>query len=159
MEIVFVILGIVLLIVGLAGCVIPVIPGPIISYLALLTLQFGVNPVFTGDFLVMWAFIVMAVTALDYVIPIWGTKKFGGSKAGVWGSIIGLMMGIFAGPFGIILGPFLGALVGELMVGKPLEKALKAAFGSFIGFLGGTGIKLVTASVIAYHFLSNISFS
>ncbi len=157
MEIIFLILGIVLIIVGIAGCVIPVIPGPIISYTALLALQFGVNPVFTSDFLVMWAFIVIAVTALDYVIPIWGTKKFGGSKAGVWGSIIGLILGIFAGPFGIIIGPFFGALVGELVVGKPFEKALKAAFGSFIGFLGGTGIKLVTAGVISYHFFTNIS--
>ena len=122
MEILFLILGLILLLVGLAGCVIPVIPGPIISYTALLTMQFGMSPVFTDDFLVMWALIVIGVTILDYIIPVWGTKKFGGSKAGVWGSIIGLIMGIPAGPFGIIVGPFLGALVGELIFGKPFEK-------------------------------------
>ena len=157
MEILFLIIGILLLIIGLAGCILPVLPGPIISFLALLVMQFGMNAPFTESFLIQWGLLTLAVMLLDYIIPAWGTKKFGGSKAGVWGSIIGLTIGLFAGPFGIITGPFLGALTGELITGKPLDRALKAAFGSFVGFLGGTLLKLTIAIVLAYYFIINIT--
>jgi hypothetical protein len=88
-----------------------------------------------------WAIIVIIVAILDYVVPVWGTRKYGGTKAGVRGSIIGLIIGIFflpLGPFGlfgIIGGPFIGAWIGEIFAGQEHNKALRAAFGSFVGFL------------------------
>ena len=102
---------------------------------------------------------MILITVLDYFIPIWGTKKFGGSKAGVIGSGIGLIVGLFFGPLGIILGPFLGALAGELITNQTeIKKALRSATGSFIGFLFGTGLKLVFCGFMAYYFVSEVFF-
>ena len=96
------------------------------------------------------------VWAIDYVIPAWGTKKFGGSKYGVWGTILGLITGlIFFGPLGIIIGPFVGAFIGEIIYdSKDSSRALKAAFGSFVGFMLSTGLKLITSLVFVYLYLS-----
>jgi hypothetical protein len=107
--------------------------------------------------------IMVVVSILDYLVPIYGTKKFGGSKRGVWGSTIGLIVGIFIlpilgiviGPFGllgIILGPFVGAYLGEMTAGKDSESALRAAFGSFIGFLAGTFMKFAYSVVAGVYF-------
>ena len=101
-------------------------------------------------------FLSLLVTVMDYIIPAAGTKKFGGSKAGMWGSIIGLLVAVFfpvLGPFGIIVWPFVGALVGELANKAEKERALKAAFGSFIGFLTGTFLKFLIAIVYTGLFI------
>lgn len=158
-----IVIGIILLLLGLTGAIIPGMPGPPFSFLALLVLQFTRKAPFQENFLVIMGLIMVAVTLLDYVIPIYGTKKFGGSKMGVWGSTIGLIVGIIVLPvlgimigpfglFGIILGPFLGAYIGETMAGKDKDTALKAAIGSFIGFLTGTLMKFAYAIVAGVYF-------
>ncbi len=157
MEIFLIIIGIILLIVGILGCIVPIIPGPPITYLALLIMQFKSSPPFTTKFLVIWALITIVVTVLDYVVPAWGTKKLGGTKWGIWGSIIGLFVGMFFfPPIGLIVGPFLGAFVGEIIAGKDSKTALKSGFGSFIGFVTGTLLKLVVSIVMAYYFIINV---
>ena len=94
------------------------------------------------------------VTVLDYVFPVWATKKFGGSKRGVWGATIGLVVGIFFfPPIGIIVGPFVGAFIGEYTSPENKSNALKSAIGSFIGFLLGTGLKFAVSGVITYYFV------
>ncbi len=138
---------------GLAGCIVPLLPGPPLSYGALLLLQLRTDPPFTLKFLVTWGIIAAVVTLLDYFIPIWGTKKFGGSSYGVWGCGIGLLLGFFFGPVGIVVMPFLGALVGEWMANRNSDQALRAAFGSFLGFLAGTLLKLVTCLVMLWYFV------
>ena len=149
--------GIVFILLGIAGGIIPVLPGPPLSYVGLLFLHFTERYHFTSNFLVIWAVITIAVYALDYVIPIWGTKKFGGSKRGVWGSIIGLVLGLFFfPPFGIIIGPFAGAVIAELSGGKNQKAAIRAGFGSFVGFLLGTLMKLIASGMMAWYFFAEI---
>ncbi|MDT8309321.1 MAG: DUF456 domain-containing protein [Bacteroidales bacterium] len=156
MEIVWIVLGSILVIVGVLGCILPIIPGPPITYSALLLLQLtgdSISRPFTTEQLLLWGFITVLVTVLDYVVPIWGTKRFGGSKWGTWGSAIGLVFGLFLGPIGIIIGPFIGAVVGELLHGIEVRPALRAGFGSFIGFLMGVMMKLIVSIWMAVLFV------
>lgn len=149
------ILGGLLMVVGLIGAVVPVLPGPPISYVGLLLLHFTKWADFSSNFLIVMAVVAVVVTAIDYFVPMWGTKKFGGSKAGVRGSTIGLMIGVFFfPPFGIIIGPFLGALIAELMLNSDdFNKALRSGLGSLVGFLMGTGLKLGASLLMTVYFV------
>jgi uncharacterized protein YqgC (DUF456 family) len=141
---------------GIAGCLLPFLPGPPLSFAALLIMQLkNVSP-FTTKFLLIWAGITIVVTLLDYYIPIYGTKKFGGSSYGAWGSAIGLIVGLFVPPVGIIVGPFVGAFIGEMIASNNSHVAFKAALGSFLGFLMGTLLKLVVCLVMAYYLVDAI---
>lgn len=153
MDVFWLVLGIILLLAGLTGCLLPLLPGPPLAYMALLVLQLRAEPPFSLNFLLLWAVLVALVTLLDYVIPVYGTKKFGGTQAGVWGCTLGLLAGFWLGPLGIIIGPFVGAFVGEWLADRNSEKALRAAIGSFIGFLAGTALKLVVCGVMTYYFI------
>jgi uncharacterized protein YqgC (DUF456 family) len=160
-DILFLVLGIVLLVVGLAGCVLPVIPGPPVSFVGMLVLKFTdfLEPARTENYnelLWIFAFLAVLVTVLDYIVPVWGTKKFGGSKYGTWGAAIGLVIGLFFAPFGLIFGPFIGAVVGELLGGKDDKASLKAGFGSFLGILTGVVLKLIVSSLIAFYFFREV---
>lgn len=155
MEIALAILSGLFVLVGLLGAILPILPGPIISWVGILILHFTEYAEYSTTFLVVTALIVIVITVLDYFIPIWGTKKFGGTKAGVTGSTLGLVVGLFFPPWGLIIGPFLGALIGEIVANrKEFKKALKSAAGSFLGFLLGTGIKLIYCGVMVYYFFS-----
>lgn len=153
MDIFLIISGSLLMILGIAGCLLPMLPGPPLSYLGLIAIQLSSKINFSPKFLISWGVIVILVSILDYVIPIWGTKYFGGSKYGVWGSMAGLLAGLFIPPIGIIIGPFLGAVVGEMLAGNK-QNALKAGFGSFIGFLAGTVVKLLVSLIMLYYFIA-----
>jgi len=152
MDIFLIIVGIFFIFLGIVGCVLPVIPGPPLAYVGLIFVQITSASPFSSNFLILWALIAIGVTALDYIVPIWGTKKYGGSKYGTWGSMIGLILGLFIPPIGIILGPFVGALVGELIYGRKSKEALRSGFGALIGFLLGTGLKLITSGIITFYF-------
>lgn len=153
MDVLWIVLGIILMLVGLAGCILPFLPGPPLCYAALLLQQLQSTPPYTKDFLLTWAAITIIVTGLDYVIPVYGTKKFGGTKYGMWGCVIGLIGGLWLGPFGLIVGPFAGAFLGELIGNAQSDHALRAAVGSFIGFLLGTLLKLVACFVMGWYFI------
>ncbi|MBK0370553.1 DUF456 domain-containing protein [Flavobacterium agrisoli] len=149
------ILGLICMIVGVLGSVLPILPGISISWLGLLFLYCsGITPMnywfLGGTFL-----IVVLVSILNYVIPAQGTKKFGGSSYGVWGTNIGLIVGILAPiPFGFIIGPFVGAFVGELLYNsKEHKRAFRAAVGSFTGFLASTFMSFMLAFVFLCWFL------
>lgn len=153
MDVLWIVLGVILMLVGLAGCILPFLPGPPLCYLALLIQQLQSFPPYTTDFLLIWAGITLLVTGLDYVIPIYGTRKFGGTRYGMWGCVVGLVAGLWLGPFGLILGPFAGAFVGELIGNARSDHALRAAVGSFIGFLTGTLLKLIACFVMGWYFV------
>ena len=154
MNEIWIILGIILMLLGIAGTIFPLLPGPPLCYLALLLQQFREHKPFSLQFMLIWGGIVLLVLLLDYLVPVYGTKKFGGSKYGIWGCSLGFIAAFWLGPWGIILGPFVGAFIGEWLANRDSTQALKAAMGSFTGFLFGTLLKLVTCLVMAYYFIA-----
>jgi uncharacterized protein YqgC (DUF456 family) len=160
-------LSIVILLTGFLGCLLPVLPGPPLSFVAIVLIHFTRFADFTSNELIFLGALALIVQILDFIVPAWGTRKFGGSKYGMWGSVIGLIAGIIIlpalglviGPFGllgIIGGPFAGALIGEKIAGKNSDDALRAALGSFIGFLAGTFMKLAAATIITVYFIKEV---
>jgi len=152
MDTFLIIAGLIFTLTGLIGCLLPVIPGPPLSFIALLLINFTKEVDLSTRFLLIMAILTIVVTILDYIIPVWGTKKFGGSKYGTWGATIGLIIGFFLGPVGIISGPFAGAVLGEMIGGASGNRAIRAGLGSFFGFLMGTGLKLMAAGVMTFYY-------
>lgn len=157
MDIVLLLLGFICMLIGILGSFLPVLPGPPISWLGLLFLY--LTKAIPNNWWVLGVTFAIAliVFALDYVIPAMGTKKFGGTKAGVIGTTIGLLVALIfpvLGPFGIIVWPFVGALVGELLNKADKKTATKAAFGSFLGFLTGTFLKFMVAIIYLGLFIA-----
>ena len=145
MDLLLLIIGFVLMVLGVFGSFLPVLPGPSLSWIGLVLLYFT-NAVPVNYWILAITFLItVLISVLDYVIPAKGTKKFGGSSYGIWGTNIGLIVGIFAPiPFGFIIGPFVGAFIGELIYDyKDHGRAFKAATGSFIGFLASSFMKFV----------------
>lgn len=155
MDVLWSSVGVLLTLAGIAGCLLPFLPGPPLCFVGLLLQQLRADPPFTANFLWIWAGVTVAVTVLDYVVPVYGTRKFGGTRYGVWGCTAGLLVGLFFGPWGIILGPFAGAFLGELMANNGSEKAFIAAVGSFAGFLFGTLLKLVACLVMTWYLVAS----
>lgn len=157
MDVLLVVLGGILILLGVIGCFLPVLPGPPLGFAGILLLHFSSQTQFSVTFLVVMGVVVLIVTALDYLVPMMGAKKFGGSRMGIIGCVVGLILGIFFfPPIGIIIGPFLGAIAGELINGDDLNKAVKSGLGSFIGYLFGTGVKLAVSLVMAYFYVARI---
>jgi len=156
-QILVTILIILLVVLSFIGCIVPAIPGPVLTYGAMVLGHFFSGYMnFNTSTLITAGIFAIGVQALDQIIPVIGTKKLGGTKHGVRGSIIGLivaivvlpLLGITLGPFGIIgilAGPFAGAYIGERYSGQNNERALRSALGSFLGFAAGTLMKLAVA--------------
>lgn len=167
MDILLIIVAFIVLVIGLVGDILPGIPGTPVTYFALLIVHWTDKISYSAQFLVVTGLVAVAITILDYVVPVWGTKKFGGTKAGARGSTIGLivsvivlpLLGIVIGPFGIIGllgGPFLGAYIAEKRVGNDDTLAWRSAFGSFLGFLTGTLMKIVYTLVIGFFMVKDV---
>jgi len=148
MDIILIIVAALLIILGVIGSFLPVLPGPLTSWIGLLVLHFTDAIPMDKSFLIITFVFAMFIWILDYVIPVIGTKRFGGTRYGMIGTTIGLIVGLIAPiPGGIIVGPFIGALIGELINKSDSKTATRAAFGSFIGFLTSTFIKFVVAII------------
>jgi len=158
LEIILIITAILLTALGIIGCMVPGLPGPLFSYLSLVTFHFvKEDGVFSTKFLIIWLVVIIIIGALDYVMPAYAVKRFGGTKYGILGGVIGLFIGLFLfPPFGIILGPLLGAIIGDLVAGKQLQSAFKSGLGSFVGFLVATTIKLTVSITIAVFLIINL---
>lgn len=151
-EACFIALGSACLIVGFAGCVVPVLPGVLCSYCALLALV-PTSHALSGTKLMAGAAVAVAALVLDYVVPAMGARKFNCSGWGVFGCMAGTVFGVFFAPLGIVLGPFLGAVAGELIAGRATHEALRGGFGALLGFLFGFAIKLAACALFAWWFL------
>ena len=152
-EIIVTILAFLCLIVGLIGSVVPVLPGPPLSYVGLLLLQWSGYGGFSSGFLWLWAAITVVVSIIDYFLPVLMTQQFGGSRSATIGSILGLIVGLFfIPPIGMIIGPFLGALAGEIIHNRTdSAKAFKVALGAFLAFIFGTGLKLIVTAIMMFY--------
>ena len=146
-----------LLLAGFLGTFVPILPGAPLAWAGLLAAHFSIYNDISILCLIITGVIAVLVSIADNIFPVTMTKKFGGSKYATTGATIGLIIGFFTGPWGIILGPFFGALVGELINKEGRnEGVLKAAFGAFMGFLLGTGLKMIT--VLGFIWVFVISF-
>ena len=157
MDIFLAVLGAIFMLLGLIGSFLPILPGPLTSWVGLLILHLTEAVPMNWTFLIITLVIALGIWVLDYFIPALGTRKFGGSRAGMIGTTVGLLIGIFfLGPFGIIIGPFLGALIGELLNKSDSQRAVKAAFGSFLGFITSAFIKFVIAIIYLGFFIVKV---
>ena len=160
METFIAIAAIVLGIIGIVGSIAPGLPGPPLSWLGMLIIYiWGSGSNAAGEpmsttFLLIWLGVVIIISILDYLVPAYFTKLTGGSKYGSWGAIAGLFIGMIYPPVGMIFGSLLGAFVAEfLFAGKDAGASLKSAFGAFMGFLAGTGIKLICSGVMLFYII------
>ncbi len=156
MDIALLIIAGLCMLVGILGCIIPGLPGTPVSYVGLLIAQATDRVDFSWQFLLIWGMITLVVQVLDYFVPAWGTKRYGGTRYGIWGSTLGVFVGLFFGAVGVIVGPLVGAVLGELIGGKEVAEALRAGWGSFIGILCGTIIKLVCCGLMAVQLIQAI---
>lgn len=157
MDIFLVIVAAFFMLLGIIGSFLPVLPGPLTSWIGLLIFHLIDVVPMNWPFLIITFIIALGIWVLDYIIPVIGTKRFGGTKAGMIGTTLGLIIGlIFLGPFGIIIGPFFGALIGELLNKSKADTAVKAAFGSFIGFIASAFIKFIVAIIFLGFFIVKV---
>lgn len=157
MDIALIILGSLLTLAGIIGCLLPVLPGPPLSYLGIIAIHFVSYTHFSTRLLVALGVLTVLVTILDYILPVKLTKRFGGTQAGIRGSTVGLIVGFFVfPPLGIIIFPMIGAFIAELLHNNNRDVAVRSAVGSFIGFLLSTGIKLSSSGIMGYYFVKQL---
>ena len=156
--ILLIILGFILICAGIIGCVLPIVPGPPLVYLSLIFISIARKwEAFSPVFLIVMGVITAVVTALDYVLPLFTAKKYGASKYGVWGAVLGMLLGaIFFPPFGLLIGAFLGAVGFELIFNEEAKQSMKAGLGVFIGIISGIFVKLGASGVMAYFFIKAV---
>ena len=151
MEILLFIIAFVLIVLGIVGCIVPMLPGTPLSYAGILLLHFTNQVQFTTTQLIVWLIVVIILQVLDYITPMLGSKYSGGTTYGNRGCIAGTIVGLFFMPWGIIMGPFLGAVIGEMLGGRDLGHALKAGIGAMIGFVLGTLLKVMVGFYFLYE--------
>ena len=157
MDILITICAILCGIIGVLGAVLPVLPGPALSFVGMVLAYFNGGDTITERMLWIWGIVTIVVSILDYILPGYFSKIFGGTKAGITGATIGVFVGLFMGPLGIILGPFVGAVIGELLHEKKnLNKAITVGFGSLLSFLVGSGVKLILAGFMLYYIIIDL---
>jgi hypothetical protein len=150
-----VVIGLIISLVGLVGCVLPFLPGPPLSFAALLILSLAKDwEPFGPIFLIVMGVLAVAVSLLDYVFPAVGARKYGASKFGTWGSLAGMIAGLFVlSGLGVLIGGLAGAVAGELLAGKQRDQAMRAGWGAFLGNLLGVGVKLALSGAMLFYYI------
>ena len=155
MTITLIILGLLVALLGIIGCILPIIPGPPLSYASLFILSIAKNwEPFNSTFLIIMGGLLIVVSVVDYVFPAMGAKRYGASKTAIWYSIVGMLVGVFfVPPWGMFIGAFAGAVIGELVFGKKGKESLKAGWGIFIGTIASIGVKLAFCGVVLFFYV------
>lgn len=164
MDILLLVIAFILMLIGIIGCIVPGLPGTPIAYAGLWIAQATDRVDFSWQFLLIWGIVTLVVSVLDYAVPAWGTKQFGGTKYGVWGSTLGVFVGLLFGAVGVILGPLVGAILFELLAialhgqinRENIAAAFRAGWGSFIGILVGTVLKLICCGLMVLALIQAI---
>ena len=164
MDIALLIIAFILMLIGIIGCIVPGLPGTPIAYAGLWVAQATDRVDFSWQLLLIWGLVTIIVSVLDYIVPALGTKKYGGTKWGVWGSTIGVFIGLGFGVIGVILAPLVGAFIGELIATarqgeiteQSVSNALRAGWGSFVGIFFGTIIKLIACGLMTITLIQAI---
>lgn len=164
MDILLLVIAFILIVIGIIGCIVPGLPGTPIAYAGLWIAQATDRVDFSWQFLLIWGIVTLVVSVLDYAVPAWGTKQFGGTKYGVWGSTLGVFVGLLFGAVGVILGPLVGAILFELLAialhgqinRENIAAAFRAGWGSFIGILVGTVLKLICCGLMVLALIQAI---
>jgi len=158
LETIAIVTGSIFVLLGIAGCVLPILPGPMLIFLGLLLLALLKDffPPLTPTLMTVMAILTVVVTIGDYMIPLWGAKKYGTSKWGIWGSVAGMAIGLLFSPFGMLLGAVIGAVAVEWLVQKKKGKALKAGWGVIVGSLLGAVLKLGVSGMMVYYFVRGL---
>ena len=149
MDILLIVFAFLLLVAGIAGCVLPLLPGPPLAYAGMLLLHLTDKVHFTTPQMVIWLVVVIVLQVVDYITPLLGSKYSGGTSFGNRGCMAGTLLGLFFMPWGVIVGPFIGAVVGEMLGGQDLSHAIRAGIGTLLGFLFGTLLKVI----VCFYFL------
>lgn len=157
-ETIVIIGGAALVLLGIAGCVVPILPGPALAFFGLLLLALvnRFSAPLTPTLMMVMALLTAVVTVGDYLVPLWGAKRYGATKWGIWGSVIGMAIGVFFSPFGMLPGAFVGAVIAEWLVQQEKGKALRAGWGVFVGSAVGTALKLAVSGMTAYYFIRGL---
>ena len=158
MDTFLIVLAGIFLLTGLIGCIVSKLPGTMLCYLGIVILQYSSIAEFSVHFFIKWGVLVIAVQGLNYLIPDWGNRKFGGSKKGVWGSLFGMLAGMYFGTPGVIIGAIIGAFIGELIAGKESNNEIQYRFGAFTFFILGTISQLIVAGILIYYYIDNLMY-
>ena len=156
MEILIIVFALLLMVCGVAGCILPLLPGAPLAYAGLLLLHFTNLAHFTTSELLVWLIVVVVLQIVDYITPLLGSKYSGGTSFGNRGCIAGTLLGLFFMPWGIIIGPFIGAIAGEMIGGNDLLRAIRSGIGILVGFLVGTLLKVVVCFYFIVQGISSI---
>jgi len=155
LEIIATTIASVLLLLGLAGCILPAVPGPPLGFagLFLLALIRHFAPPLRPAVIILMGILTLIVSGLDHIIPLLGAKKYGTSKWGLWGSVAGMIIGVFFSPLGALFGALIGAVLGEYLVQRQIKQAIKAGWGVVVGTVIGAALKLGVSGMMAYYFV------
>lgn len=157
-EIIAISIAILFFLFGIIGSILPILPGPILTYFGIVLLYFFTDIDVSFSSLILYLVLTLIIFFSDYFLQIIGIKKFGGGRYVVYTTILGTFLGIFFAPFGLILGPFLGAFIGSFIEFKSNNKALKTALITLVGFLFGTLLKLVYTIYVFYLMVNKLLY-
>ena len=161
MDIFLLIISFTLMIIGIIGSIVPVLPGPLSSWVGLFIFSNIIGVEVSGKLIIICLIIAIGIFILDYIIPIYTSKRFGASRYGIIGASIGIILGLFFAPFGIFIGALIGSITVEMILNNNFKKSLKSAFGVFLGFIiSGFTKSLITIIFLVLYiklFLENLS--
>lgn len=141
------------MLIGLAGCILPMLPGTPLVFIGVYVYAWLTDfTIISRNLIIIFLILTVISVVIEYISSSIGSKKFGASKLGFIGAFLGAVIGVFFAPWGIILGPLLGALLGELITGKKIKTALRSGTGAVIGFFGGTFLKIVISFIMIAFF-------